>query len=116
MLKSYLTITWRRLVKDRQFTLLNLLGLSTGLTCVILIYAWVTSETGMDRFHVNDSRLYQVMGHIKLPDGIYTQENTPGLLAGALGREMPEIEYAIAVVSNVQDRLTVKKEKFQASA
>ena len=42
MLKHHLKITWRNLVKDRRFTLLNLLGLSTGLACTLLIYLWVT--------------------------------------------------------------------------
>ncbi len=92
-----LKIAWRNLVKDSQFTLLNIIGLTTGLACAILIYFWVSDERGIDKFHANDSRLYQVMAHISLPDGIHTQEYTPWLLAKALGSEMPEIEYAIPV-------------------
>jgi hypothetical protein len=41
MLKNYFKTTWRNLAKDRRFTLLNLLGLSTGLACTLLIYLWV---------------------------------------------------------------------------
>lgn len=115
MLKNYFKFTWRHLVKDRQFTLLNLLGLSTSLACTILIYIWVDNERSMDDFHANNPRLYQVMAHIRLPDGIHTQEVTPGPLAGALGREMPEIEKAVAV-QEADDALTVGKEHFKESA
>ncbi|HEY8971780.1 MAG TPA: ABC transporter permease, partial [Puia sp.] len=115
MLKSYLKLIGRRLVKDRQFTALNLLGLSTGLACVILIYSWVDSELGMDRFHANGPRLYQVMSHIKLPDGIHTLNLGPANMAPALVRDMPEIESATRV-STAYDLLSVGKDKFNVPA
>lgn len=99
MFKTNFKIAWRNLLRHRQFTFLNLIGLSTGLACVLFIYLWVNDERNVDRFHKNDSRLYQVMGHIKLPDGIHTQENTPGLLARSMADEMPEIEQAVSVQS-----------------
>jgi putative ABC transport system permease protein len=119
MFKTNLKIAWRNLLKDRQFTFLNLIGLSTGLACVLFIYLWVNDERSVDKFHTNDSRLYQVLGHIKLPDGIHTQENTPGLLAKSMAEEMPEIEQAIAVqpgygmgVISVGDRHIKAEEQF----
>ena len=56
MFKNYFKITWRNLAKDRRFTLLNLLGLSTGLACTLLIYLWVTDELQMDKFHQHDQQ------------------------------------------------------------
>ena len=44
MFKNNLKIAWRNLMKDRQFTFLNLLGLSTGIACTLLIYLWVHDE------------------------------------------------------------------------
>jgi putative ABC transport system permease protein len=49
MLKSYFRITWRNLLKDRQFTALNLIGLSVGLACTLLIGLWVADEVHMDK-------------------------------------------------------------------
>src|SRR5688572_17037531 len=97
MNKSSFKIAWRNLLKDRQFTFLNLMGLSAGLACAILIYLWVNDELKVDRFHKNDNRLYQVMKNKHLPTGIETVEFMPGLLAGTLAAEMPEVEYAVAV-------------------
>ena len=95
MFKNYFTIAWRNLIKDRQFSLLNLIGLSTGLACVLLIYLWVSDELSIDKFNKNDSRLYQVLK--KNPDGtgtIQVGENTQGLLARSISKELPEVEFA----------------------
>ena len=97
MFKNNLKIAWRNLIKDRQFTFLNLIGLSTGLACAFLIYLWVDDERSIDKFNEKDSQLYQVMLNIPLANGIQTQEYTPGLLAKALVAEIPEIEYAVSV-------------------
>jgi len=98
MFRNYFRIAWRNLIKDRQFTLLNLIGLSTGLACTIAIYLWVSDEMHINKFNEKDSQLFQVMKNAEAPDGIKTDERTPGLLASSLALEMPEVEYATAVI------------------
>ena len=98
MIKNYFKIAWRNLVKDRQFTFLNLIGLSTGLACTMLIYLWVNDELHVNKFNEKDSRLYQVMPVETTSGNNETLENTPGLLAEALSKEMPEVEYAASVI------------------
>jgi hypothetical protein len=48
MFRNNLKIAWRSLLKDRQSTILNLIGLSTGLACTLLIYLWVSDELSID--------------------------------------------------------------------
>lgn len=98
MLKNYFKIACRNLLRDRQFTFLNLIGLSTGLACALLIWLWINSELNMDKYNDNDQQLYQVMQNIKHDNTIETTENTAGLLADALAAEMPEVEHAATVV------------------
>ena len=98
MFKSNFKIAWRNLVKDRLFTVLNLTGLATGLAAVLFIFLWVKDERGTNRFHANNSRLYQVLGSITLANGIFTQDYTPALLATSLAKDMPEVEMATAVL------------------
>ena len=50
----------------------------------------------MDKFHVNDDRLYQVMK--TMLNGNEAVEYTPGLLASSLSKEMPEVEYSASVI------------------
>nr|WP_295932816.1 ABC transporter permease [uncultured Dyadobacter sp.] len=98
MFRSYFKIAWRNLVKDRQFTFLNLLGLSTGLACTLLIYLWVNDELHVDKYNAKDRQLFQVMANHFNDDGVKTIEHTPGLLADALKAEIPEVEFAATVV------------------
>ncbi len=98
MFKNNLKIALRNIMKDRRFTLLNLLGLATGLTCAFLIYLWVADETGMDKFHANGDRLYQVLQKGLQGDGsIGVSEHTSDLLGDALLKEVPEAQ-DVAVV------------------
>lgn len=98
MIRNHFKIAWRNLVKDRQFTFLNLLGLSTGLACTLMIYLWVNDELHIDKYNEKDSQLFQVMANHSSEDGIKTIEHTPGLLADALKTEFPEVEFATTVV------------------
>ena len=98
MVKNYFKIAWRNLIRDRQFTFLNLFGLSIGLACALFIWLWVSDEWNMDKSNTKDSNLYQVMQNLKEENGITTMDYTAGLLANALKTEMPEVEYAATVI------------------
>src|SRR5882724_2311357 len=95
MFENYFKTTLRTLIKDKRSTLLNLFGLSTGLACAILIFMWVSDELTMDKFFKNDSRLYQVMENRVQADGIWTAPSTSGLMADAMKKDLPQVEYAV---------------------
>ena len=101
MLRNYLKITLRHLLKDRQFTVLNLIGLSTGLVCTLLICLWVNDELSFDKFHEKDSRLYEVMIHQKTGSGISTSNGTGDRVGETLLKDMPEVEMAVITTPSV---------------
>jgi predicted permease len=101
MLNHYLTYAWRHFAKNRQFTFLNAVGLTTGLICTLLIYLWVADELGFDRFHEKDARLYKVMVHEKGGDRLVTSEGTGGILRELLPQDMPEVEMAVCTTPPV---------------
>lgn len=94
MFRHNLLITYRTFLKYRSSFFINLFGLSTGLTCVLLIYLWTNDELKIDQFHENSSRLYQVLENVNQDDRIITRFTTAGPTAEALAEEMPEVEYA----------------------
>jgi hypothetical protein len=98
MIRNYLKLAWRNLLKDRRFSLLNLFGLSVGLACALLIGLWIADEWTMERYNPNDNRLYQVMTNNKTSNGLQTGMYTPGILAKSLRAEFPEIEDASTVL------------------
>jgi len=94
MLRNYFKIAWRNLVKNKTFSFINILGLSLGMGCSLVILLWVQDEVGMDRFHQADRRLYRVMENQHYTGAINTYPSTPGILAGNLVKDIPEIQLA----------------------
>ena len=94
MLKNYLKIAWRNLIKNKAHTFINIAGLSVGLACSLLILLWVQNELSIDAFHKNGDRLYSIYERQYYDNKTHGQYNTPGLLAEELKKQIPEIEYA----------------------
>ncbi|MEC5142131.1 ABC transporter permease [Chitinophaga sp. 212800010-3] len=111
MFRSYCYTAWRNLMKDRRFTFLNLIGLSTGLACALLIYLWVNDELHIDKFHKNDAQLYQVMENRVQASGIWTSPSSPIPMADALAKDMPEVEYAVNTTAEGDVTLSFNNEK-----
>ncbi len=100
MFKHNIKLFFRNIKKSKSVFFINIIGLSTGLACVLLIFLWIIDELKVDKFHEKDSQLYQVMHNQQFPDYITTSNHTPILLAEALVEEIPEIESAVAVSSS----------------
>ena len=98
MFKHNLLLALRSFHRNRSSLIINLIGLSTGLTCALLIYLWIDSELEMDKFHEHDARLYKVLTNQFLPEEIQTWHATPDRLAEALAAELPEVEMSVSVM------------------
>ncbi|MCG8311407.1 MAG: ABC transporter permease [Cytophagales bacterium] len=99
MFQHTLLISFRSFKRYKGSFLINLIGLSTGLACALLIYLWVNDELSVDKFHENDSRLFQAMLNHDYTHGITTSPATPGLLAETLVEEIPEVKHAVATTT-----------------
>jgi putative ABC transport system permease protein len=97
MLKNYLTIAWRTLLKDRQFALLNIIGLSSGICCALLIWLWVADEQSVDKFFPNESRIYEVMETNRENGQVQVSDESSGLVSDLLIAQIPEVEYAASL-------------------
>ena len=104
MVSHNLLIIYRNFLRFKSTFLINFLGLSTGLTCLILIYLWVNDELNFDTFHEKKDRVFQVMEHRGTKGAIETNGQTSDFLADALAQEMPEIERAAVVTRPVASR------------
>jgi putative ABC transport system permease protein len=94
MFKNYLKIAFRHLIKHKRYSLINILGLSIGLACFILIMLWVQDELSYDRFHKNVDHIYLVLrSDIGITSGV-----TSKMLAPALKDEMPEVIEATSFI------------------
>lgn len=115
MFRHNLLITYRNFLRYKSSFLINLIGLSSGLASVLLIYLWVFDELSFDKFHKKDERLFQVMRNITEGGTLYTEYSNSDLLAPALAAEMPEIEYVVPARFEQQGLVTDAKKSFKAT-
>ncbi|MGZ8541226.1 MAG: ABC transporter permease, partial [Chitinophagaceae bacterium] len=64
MIKNYLKIAWRNLVRNKTFSLINIIGLAIGLACFIMIALYVADELSYDRYNEKADRIYRVNSDI----------------------------------------------------
>lgn len=96
MLVNHLRVILRSLKRNKSYTLLNVLGLTSGLVVFILITLYTTHEFSFDSHHENGDRIYRI--YKEDADNSYQGSNkyavTPGPLADALKAEFPEVTHA----------------------
>jgi putative ABC transport system permease protein len=66
MFKNYLKIAWRNLAKSKVFSTINILGLTIGITCCMMIFLFIMNEFGVDKFHVQKKHMYRVMRNMDM--------------------------------------------------
>lgn len=105
MLKNYFRIAVRTILKQRLHSGINILGLTIGLSCCMLIMLWVRDELSYDRFHQNASRVFRlvVMDRDDASKGI---AKIPGPWCETLEKEFPEVEKAARLI--YRDRFYVQ--------
>ncbi|MDE5417968.1 ABC transporter permease [Labilibaculum sp. DW002] len=100
MLKILLNTVLRSLYRQKVYSLVNILGLATGITCTLLILIWVDYETGFDDFHENIDQVYSVYENQNYADGdVFSVYSTPSPLAESIKKSFPEINYSTRLVS-----------------
>ncbi len=94
MLRNYLTVAFRNLIRNKGFSIINIVGLAVSMAFSILIFLWVADEVSVDKFHANKDRLYRVLQTQFYENKVTCSDATTSLLAAALKEEMPEVERA----------------------
>jgi putative ABC transport system permease protein len=92
MLKNYVLLAFRNLVKDKFYSLINILGLTIGVTCGMLLFLYVSDELSYDRYHEKASRIYRIVSYITEPDKINKWTSTQPPLVKTLKQDYPFVE------------------------
>lgn len=107
MIKNYLKLAWRNLMKSKVFSFINVFGLSIGLTCCMLIALYLHKELGYDSHHKNANRLFQ-LGTTFVKEGKEDRTaNTPAPMARTMQMEFPEIEKTTRLLKMFADDRTL---------
>ena len=91
MFKTHLKIAWRNLLKNKVFTLINIVGLSTGVAACILIAVYVLHENSYDASVADAEQIYRMLNRDsrdgKIDDYIHFSANT----APTVKQDFPEV-------------------------
>lgn len=98
MLRNYFKTAFRNLMRQRGSALLNIAGLSLGITCSIILFLLVTHLLSFDKFQSKFDRIYRVVTESDGNDGRDYQEGIPSPLPVAFRGDFPEAE-AVAFTS-----------------
>src|ERR1700743_3776828 len=92
MLKNYLKITWRNLLRHKAFSLINIVGLAIGMASAALILFWVQNELSYDQFHTKKDRLYEVYNRSVFDGKLWCWGTTPRVMAKTLKQDYSQVE------------------------
>jgi putative ABC transport system permease protein len=112
MIKNYLKIAWRNLVKNKGYSAINIGGLAVGMAVAMLIGLWINDEMSANKHHKNYETLYQVMMHQTFDGHRGSQEALPYPMGEELKAKFPDFK-AVAMCDWGADRsLVYGNEKF----
>lgn len=94
MFKNYFKIAYRNIIRQKSYAFINIMGLSIGLACTILIGIYVVNELSFDRFHSKSDRIYRIYLDGKMGTNMFRGPATPAPMATALMADYPEVESA----------------------
>lgn len=89
MFKNYIKITFRNIVKNKSFSILNIAGLSIGITVFVLISLFTQYEFSYDEFHKDGDRIYRMLRVADPSDGAYKIAVTSGPFAPTIKNDYP---------------------------
>jgi len=95
MATNPLKTTVRRLLRHKTFSLINILGLSTGIASCLLIYLYVRHELSYDAYHPKADRIARVTSVLRSPESDLVMATSPIVLAASLLKDCPELEAAV---------------------
>jgi putative ABC transport system permease protein len=101
MIRNYLLVSFRNLWRNKVFSFINVIGLSVGIACCMLIFLYTKDEVSFDRFHAKKDQLFRITSSMTAPDGRVNKTGNTGMMPGpAFKNNIPEIIDYVRVQSS----------------
>src|SRR3982750_847696 len=107
MLKTYILLALRGILKNKVFSFINVFGLAAGLTCCLLISMYVYHESNYDAYQQYADRLYQVGTRHVMNGNESRAGSSPATIAPLMQHDFPEIERTTRFTSLFEDDKTL---------
>ena len=109
MIKNYFKIAFRSFGRHKLFTLINIVGLSIGISAALVIYLIVHYDFTFDKFHKDDDRIYRVVSNFTFQGQPTYNSGVCGPVPGALKSQVTGVEFAAPVFTLSPDVFIARK-------
>jgi putative ABC transport system permease protein len=99
MLKNYFTIAVRSMMRNKAYSIINIVGLSVGIACCLLLALYIQDEARFDRHHEDVERIYRVTSIMGDPSENKVMRTSSPPIVWGIKDELPEIETVTRLVN-----------------
>jgi len=100
MLRSLIQVAIRNIRRDATYSLINIIGLTIGITGSLLLMLYIYDDLSFDRFHEKADRIYRISSRISEPDDAFNWAVTQVPLGPQLMVDYPEVEEAVRLIQS----------------
>ncbi|MHA4809118.1 ABC transporter permease [Flavitalea flava] len=111
MIKSFLKIAWRGLLRNKGYTFINIMGLATGMAIALLIGLWISDEVSFDHYHTLHSRIAQGRIVQSMNGESYVGEVVSMPMGQAFRDQFPDLFSKVALTCDGGDHLIANGNK-----
>ncbi|HZI52672.1 MAG TPA: ABC transporter permease, partial [Chitinophagaceae bacterium] len=112
MIKNYLKIAWRNLIKNKTFSIINIAGLAIGLACFIFIAMFVMDEISYDRYNAKADRIYRVNSDIRFGGTELKLAVCSDPMGATLKKDYPQVEQYARIYASSGSKLLKKGDQY----
>ena len=107
MLRTYLLITYRTLLRNREYAFINIAGLAVSIASCLLLFYIIEYELSYDSFHANGDRIFRVTNETNRPEGMEYGMGIPRPLPDAMRVDFPQLEQVSTLFSIPDSQIDV---------
>src|SRR5690606_30099895 len=113
MIRNYIKIAWRNLKRHKLFSLINILGLSLGISTCFIIMLYVQDELSYDKFHENAANIARIVFQADINGGKINESVTMAPVAQTLKNDFPEVKDATRLLDYGNPKISYKNNVFK---
>jgi putative ABC transport system permease protein len=107
MLRNYLKTAWRSLLRNKSYTIINIIGLAVGVAACLLIFLVINFETSFDNYHTKKDHIYRVLAKRTSSEGIKYRAGVPFPTSRGMRVDYPQIPLIGSIFNDDNKQMSV---------
>src|ERR1700680_96011 len=109
MIKNFFKTAFRSLIRNRNYTIINIAGLAVGIAVCMVIFIIIQFHSSFDNFHAKKDRIYRVLTEYHHADSkeIFYGQGVPLPMPTGLKTEFPQLEKVATIYADSNDQFLV---------